>query len=244
MVSAVLSRSPERTALRLSVGPHDVLFGWGLASVISQPVELASVPVPRFGYLHFLFPGLLLLSMSTSTVIGARRSVRRRLGMKSMAIAAGALGRAGLGLLQIALLIVLSKVLFKLPLSAEAALWLTAISLAGILAFSGIGFALACSIELDSTLLKLVLVLQLPLVLLSDCVFLLGDLPHPLQKLGERLPTTYLVHMLRQVLLDGSGNLRGTLLAFAVAVAICIAGFALGLRLLDGRRRPALAPQA
>ena len=248
MVSAVLSREPGRPAVRLLVGPNDVLFGWGLCAAIAQPVELALAQVPRLAYLHFLFPGVLTFSMLTCSLLGMGRVIRRwrqRLRSSDLAssrrtsrnfIASQVLRQTVNGLFQVGLLVLSARLLFSLPLTLHGAAWLAGISIAGLLAFSGVGLAVACCIETDAAMFTVNQLIQLPLLLLSEAIFLLDDLPRPLRIAGELLPTTYLVRLLREVLLDGGAEVGGIATGCAVLAVLGLVGSMVGLKLLDWRK--------
>ncbi len=248
MVSAVLSREPGRPAVRLLVGPNDVLFGWGLASAIAQPVELALAQVPRFRYLHFLFPGVLTFSIVTSSLFGMGRVIRNwRQSLLSSDLVAPqrasrafvvsqALRQSLVVLVQVGLLVLCARLLFNLPLSLHGAAWLAAISVVGLLAFTGVGFAVACCIQTESTLVKVSVLIQLPLVLLSEAILLLDELPRPLRIAGELLPTTYLVRLFREVLLEGGTGTLGFAPGFAVLTALGLVSSVVSLKLLEWRK--------
>src|SRR5690606_29201551 len=74
MASAGLVTNPSGT--ELWVGPRERLFGDGLIRAVvplgdggSAP-KLVVQPVPRWGYVHYLFPGLLTFSVLLSGLFG------------------------------------------------------------------------------------------------------------------------------------------------------------------------------
>ena len=257
LVSAALSREPGRPALRLLVGARDVLFGWGLASALQEPVELAQLQVPRFIYLHFLFPGLLAFSMLTSGLLAMSHAVHGyrqgsglpRLGVMSRSplrfVASRTLSGVLLGLLQLGVLVLGARLLFELPLSVRGGIWLAGVAIVALPAFAGVGLALSSWLETETTTVQLIYAVQLPLILVSDAIFLLDDLPRPLRIAGELLPTTFLVRLLRQVLLEGEAEAAGLARGLVVLTTLGLLSFALGLRLLVRRsERPPPASAA
>lgn len=245
MASAVLAREPNLPALRLLVGPRDVLFGRGLLSVLreAKQVELEVVSVPRFGYVHFLFPGVLTFSILTSGLFGmgyAMVRYRQSLFLKKLAttplsrtsfVASQIVSRALLVLVQVALLSAGARLLFDLPLNLAGALWLTAVSILGLLTFMGAGFALSCWIRSESAMVDVISTINLPLVFLSELFFLLDELPRPLALAGELLPTTHMVRLLREVLLYGTEDVARLGPGLAALAGWTAATFLLSLKL-------------
>ena len=251
MVCAALSRESGRPALRAVVGGHDVLFGWGLVSVLPQPAELALVQSPRFGYLHFLLPGVLTFVMLGSSLFGMGRVVRSlRAGVAAAGLGTGwrallpplaarTLAQGSIGLAQIGVLVICARLFFGLPLGSRAAASLALVSAIGLLSFSGVSVALAACVDVDSALLKLAQLVQLPLLVLSEAILLLDELPRPLRLVGERLPTTYLVRVLREIVLDG-GEIELARYSFGLSLlgALGVVGFVGGSVLLKWRTDP------
>jgi len=247
MVSAVLSREPGRPAMRLTVGSHNVFFGWGLSAAIAQPVELALLQTSNLGYLHFVFPGLLTFSLLGFSLVGMGRIVREQRAAlllteladpqrtSSSSLVSRCVRQVLVSLLLTGLLILGARLLFKLPLNMHGAAWLAVLGLAGVLAFSGIGFVVACWVATESTLLKLSQVLLVPLLLLSEALFLLEELPRPLRVAGELLPTTYLVRLLREVVLDSGTDAKRLVLGASILIGLGLVGFLAGFKLLAWR---------
>src|SRR5690606_40152045 len=137
-------------------------FGDGLIRAVvplgdggSAP-KLVVQPVPRWGYVHYLFPGLLTFSVLLSGLFGmgyVMVSYRQSLFLKKLAttqlskssfVLAQIVSRSVLVLGQNALLLLLGYFAFELPLSLPAVGWLALISTLGLLTFMGLGFVLAC----------------------------------------------------------------------------------------------------
>ncbi len=217
LVPSVKGQEPARLYTR----ERGRLFGRALLSALPPalaPVLLETAPDSRFGYVHYLFSGLLAFSILVAGLLGmgsAMARYRQNQLLKKLAltplrrstfVAAQLLSRSGLGLLQIAALIAFARLLFGLPLSAAAVVWLLLVSLLGLLTFMGIGFLLAALLRSEGLLLEGVSALMTPLVLLSGMFFPLSELPRPLSLFGEALPSTQLVELLRAALLFAGGH--------------------------------------
>lgn len=213
VVNAVLVR--EQAGLVLLVGPRDELFGRGLAGALPEAPSLRVLPVPRWGYVHYLFPGLLTFSVLIGGLFGmgyVMARFRQNLFLKKLSVtplpkttfvAAQVLSRAALVLLQLVLLVIAARLFFDLPLSAVGALWLLLFTLLGLLTFMGAGFALACVIKTEALMVDVINAVTTPLVLLSEIFFSAAELPAPLPALASALPSTQMVRLIRAVILHG-----------------------------------------
>ena len=214
MASAVLLPAADG-AWVLRASRNERLLGQGLQTLLPQKVRLEIVQVPRWGYLHFLFPGLLSSGIVLSGLFGmgyAMVRYRQSLFLKKLAttplrrstfIAAQLLGRCLLVLLQVALLVLVGRLVFALPLSLRAVLEVTLLSLLGLLVFSGVGFALACAIKTEALMMDIITSVLLPFVLLSGIFFPVDSLPGPLALVSHFLPGAMLVDTTRAALLYG-----------------------------------------
>jgi ABC-type multidrug transport system permease subunit len=196
-------------ALRLQVGERRQLLALALKQILPSPLAVESLEIPRFGYVHHLLAGLLAFSILTTGLLGMGAAMARyrhsqllkKLALtplrRSTFVAAQLTSRTLLGLLQVAVLLLAARLLFALPISPATALGLLAVSGLGLLTFMGIGFLIAAAIRSEGLLLEVVSALMTPLVLLSEMFFPLSELPPPLRLLGESLPSTQLVRLLR-----------------------------------------------
>ncbi len=217
--------------LRLYTSERGRLFQRALLAVLAPVATLTAetIKAPHFGYVHYLFPGLLAFSILTAGLLGmgsAMARYRQNQLLKKLAltplrrstfVAAQLTARTLLGLLQVALLIVVQRVLFHLPVSPGTALWMLGVSGLGLLTFMGMGFLLAAVIRSEGLFIEMVSALMTPLVLLSEMFFPLSELPRPLQLLGEVLPSTLLVRLLR---LGVHGGLSGDAAAWLPGVLL------------------------
>ncbi|MSP63366.1 MAG: ABC transporter permease [Myxococcales bacterium] len=222
---------------RLLVGPRDNLFGRGLVTLLPGPPRLEIVPLHRWGYVHFIFPGMLAITVIAGGLFGmgyAMARYRNNQFLKKLAttplsrstfVAAQIGSRAALVLLQVALLGIAGRFLFDLPLGPVGAAWLALLTLLGLLCFLGVGFALACFVRDESNLLDLINVLIMPLVFLSEIFFPVDALPAPLALFARALPSTELVRLTRAVLLYGETSPAALLPGLAILCAWTLATF-------------------
>ncbi|WP_437581397.1 ABC transporter permease [Sorangium sp. So ce887] len=233
---------------RVIVGPRDRLFGRGIAASPGVRAELAVVELPRWGYVHYLFPGILTFSVMLAGLFATGYTMvlyRQNRFLKKLAttpmpkavfVGAQIAARSVLVLGQIALVAAAGALLFDVPFTAVSALWVALVSLLGLLAFMGVGFVLACVLRTEDLVVDIVSAVNLPLVFLSEIFFPLDALPRPLAALGAILPSTHMVQLTREILLFGAtdpGQLAG---GIAVLAGWTVATFALSLRLFRWHR--------
>ncbi len=238
-ISGVLVVSPTE----LVVGPRDELFGRGLQSVLPDGARLRIEPVPRWGYVHYLFPGLITITIIASGLIGMGYSMvryRSNQFLKKLAttplsrttfIAAQLGSRTALVFAQIALMVIAGWLVFDLPLTVAGAAWMAALSLLGLFTFMGAGFILACAIKNEANMLDLINVLMMPIVFFSEIFFSVDALPAPLAKFAALLPSTQLVRMYRSVLLYGETAPSQLWLGVAILVAWTVVTFLVSVNL-------------
>ena len=235
---AVLVRGSE-SALRLTVGTKDELWGRGLASLLPD-ARLELVKLSRFGYVQYLFPGLLCTSVMFAGLFGmgyAMARYRRNAFLKKLSttplarstfVLAQILGRGSLVAVQASLLLVVAIVGFGLRPTLGGALSAALVCAVGLFVFSGIGFALASLIETEAVVSDLINGVTLPFTLFSGVFFPLDSLPKALVQVCELLPSTLMVDAVRSTLLYGAGfravagNLCGLLLWGAATFGISV----------------------
>jgi len=235
---AVLVQGAEG-ALWVAVGSKDELWGRGLAGLLPR-ARLELVKLNRFGYLHYLFPGLLCSSVMFAGLFGmgyAMARYRRNAFLKKLSttplargtfVLAQVLGRGSLVTVQAALLLVVAIAGFGLRPTLGGALSAALVCALGLFVFSGIGFALASLIETEAVVSDLISGLTLPFTLFSGVFFPLDSLPKALVEVCELLPSTLMVDAVRSTLLYGAGfravagNLCGLLLWGAATFGISV----------------------
>jgi ABC-2 type transport system permease protein len=215
MASAVWLEGTGGAPARLLVGPRDRLFARGVVAVLPEAPKVEIIDVPRWGYVHYLFPGILTFSIMISGLFAMGYTMvlyRQNRFLKKLAttplpkltfVAAQIVGRGALILLQAVILVAVAVVAFGLPTSIAALAWLSVVTLLGLLTFMGVGFALACLVRTEDIVVDIINAINIPLVLLSEIFFPLDALPRPLAVVGGMLPSTVMVRLVREVLLYG-----------------------------------------
>ncbi|MDI3288277.1 ABC transporter permease [Polyangium sp. 15x6] len=238
MASAVLSAAPDGEGVILRVGTRDRIFGGGLAAALPARARLDVVEGPAWGYVHYLFPGILAFSVLASGLFGMGYPMalfRQNLFLKKLAttplpkgtfIAANVAARSSIVLVQVVLLIGTARLFFDLPLTLVSFGWLLVISMLGVITFLGAGFALATAIDNAELLVDVISAINMPIVFLSEMFFPLESLPRLLSTVGALLPSTEMVRLSRAVLLYGVtdvSNLAGGLGMMALWAAATFA---------------------
>ena len=215
MASAVLMATPDGEGVTLRVGTRDRIFGGGLVSALTARPRLEVVEGPAWGYVHYLFPGILAFSVLAAGLFGMGYPMalfRQNLFLKKLAttplrkgtfIAANVAARSSIVLVQVVLLVGAARLFFDLPVGLVAFGWLLVISMLGVIAFLGAGFALAAAIDNAELLVDVISAINMPIVFLSEMFFPLESLPRLLATVGAWLPSTEMVRLSRAVLLYG-----------------------------------------
>lgn len=200
-----LARLETDRALQVAAGRHDVL--WLRDALITEPGSR---------YIDFLIPGLLGLNiMGTGMwgigfgIVRARQGkLLRRFRASPMRrfdfLMAQALARLVFLVLEVVTVLAFGALAFDVPLRGSVVL-LSAIVLAGALAFSGLGLLVASrtqTIEGVSGLMNFVMV---PMWIFSGVFFSWSHFPDAIHPFIRLLPLTALNDGLRAVLLDGAG---------------------------------------
>lgn len=241
MTSAVLLASPDGSDVTLRIGERDQIFGSGLTTILPARARVETITAPRFGYVHYLFPGILTFSVLTAGLFGMGYPMvlfRQSLFLKKLAttplpkhtfIAANVTTRAILVLLQVVLLLLIAHGAFGMPLSMASFLWVIAISLLGVFVFLGAGFAIAAKIKNPELLVDIISAVNFPMIFFSEIFFPLDGLPKPLAMFGSILPSTEMVRLARSVLLYGVQDVAYLAGGLGILGGWAIAMFAISL---------------
>jgi len=108
------------------------------------------------------------------------------------------------GYVQAAVVIVLGRIVFDVPIRGSL-LFLSTVSLAFILASLGLGLLISTAARTQTQAMQMGLLYLLPNILLSGFMFPREAMPRAAQWIGDALPLTYYLRVLRGVLLRGSG---------------------------------------
>ncbi|MBJ6765517.1 ABC transporter permease [Myxococcaceae bacterium JPH2] len=234
-VAMVLVPGP---ALELRVDPSRpegrsarLLVESALAPPSADRKRLRATPVSEPGsrYVDFLIPGLLGLSlMSTSVwtmalplVIMRGNKLLKRLGATPMRrghfFAAFALARGVFALLEMVFFCAFARLAYGVPM-VGGYLAFAGVVLLGATCFGGLGLLAASRIDSDESANGVFNVVTLPMVFLSGVFFPLERLPGWARPLIEALPLTPLNEALRGIMLEGAG-----MTALAVPLAVLLA---------------------
>jgi len=210
-VNAVIVFGEGRPSI--TVGTSDELFGFGIQTILpeSSPVEV--LDRSRWGYVHYLFPGLLtwtiiidgLFGMGYSMVHYRRNRFLKKLSLtplpKFTFVGAQIVSRSILAFLQMVLMVVVASLIFELPMTLPAVAWLACLTLLGLMVFMGLGFTLACAIKTEVNMLDTVNAVTVVIILVSEIFFSADELPDLISKFSSALPSTQLVRLIRSIVL-------------------------------------------
>ena len=216
------------------------LLASGAGGSVGPLVALKDLPGRSLGYIDFLVPGILgltlmqlgLFSVSFGFVQLKRTGALRRLFATPTSpayfLAAQVTSRLIIGLTQVLVLLGLG-LWFGLHLVGSIFL-LLAISLLGSIIFLAIGFSIAGWAKNEDQAAPLANLVSLPMTFLSGVFFSRDAMPAFLRTITDYLPLTYLNHALRSVTNDGVGvgAISGDLLGMAVWAVIA---FVIAVRL-------------
>jgi ABC-2 type transport system permease protein len=138
----------------------------------------------------------------------------------------------GIGAVQVTVILVFAKLLFDVPFVGSVFLLLSALA-SYIVALVLLGYAFSTLARTQMQAMQLTFFFFLPSILLSGFMFPFSGMPRWAQIVGEALPLTHFLRIVRGIMLKGSAfsDLHGEFLALALFVS----GFA-GLALLRFRR--------
>ena len=200
---------------RVVSGPRDALIARGVAQLLGEGARVETIDVPRWGYVHYLFPGLLTFSVLLAGLFGmgyAMVRYRANLLLKKLAttplskstfVGAQLAARTVLVLVQLAAMVAVGRVVFEVPIALTSAMWLVLVTVLGLFAFMGAGFALACAIKTETLIVDVINAVSVPLVFFSEIFFPLSELPSWLGAVCSMLPSTAMVRLTREVILFG-----------------------------------------
>jgi ABC-2 type transport system permease protein len=214
-----------------------VLFGVGMKSLMSP-----AMPGSGNTYITFMVPGIVALSALGGAVGGGSVWLTERLrGVVKEYLAApiprlsilmgNALSTMTKSLFQ-AVIILVVGILMGAKLSSNPLGWLGGLVLvAGYgLGFSGVALATASSTDNPGAYHSMIMLLNLPLLFLSNALYPLESLP-TWMRIGALInPTSYVIDGVRQMMLkDGAALAGGEVLSLGLCFAVVTAFAALGM---------------
>ncbi|HEY8072606.1 MAG TPA: ABC transporter permease, partial [Labilithrix sp.] len=231
-------------APRVVVGSRDLIFGRGLVAVLDIPdAKLEAVDLAETGYVTFLVPGMLAQGVVIAGLWGMGHAMvryRQSRFLRKLAttplhrwqfVLAQVIARVVLVMLQLVVLLVVARVFFDVPLSPSSVAWVLVSGAAGLVAFMGVGFILACVIEAEDLVIDLINLVSVPIALLSEIFFTNDSLPRALGLFAAVLPSTQMVRIMRAVLLHGETATSGTVATgLAILAAWAIVSFTIAVR--------------
>jgi drug efflux transport system permease protein len=205
-------------------------------ALIRAPVDVRVRPWynPALKSSTYIVPGLVGLLLSiTLIVITSMAIVRERERGTLEQLVVTPIGKTSLmlgkivpfalvGYVQMTVILVLGKLLFGIPLNGSLVL-LYVLSAAFIVANLGLGLFVSTIAQTQAQAMQLSFMFMLPNILLSGYMFPREAMPVPAQWIGNLLPLTYYLTILRAILLRGAGFTRMwqealVLVVFAAAV--------------------------
>jgi ABC-2 type transport system permease protein len=211
-----------------------VLFGVGMGSLLGP-----SMPGGKNFYITFMLPGIIALTASGGAIAGGSTWLNERLqGIVKEYLAApiprfsilmgNALSTVSKGLIQ-SLVILIVGLIVGANLTSNPLGWLGGLVLVSgfTLGFAGIALAMASSTDNPGAYHSMIMLLNLPLLFLSNALYPLASMP-AWMRIGALInPTTYVVTGLRYMLLENGVELAKVdnipLWLCFVAIAIFIA---------------------
>jgi len=185
---------------------------------VSGAIDIRVRPLynPALRSAVYIVPGIIgvLLSM-TMVVIASIAIVRERERGTLEQLVVTPIGKTSLmlgkivpfllvGFVQISIILLLGRLLFHVPVRGSVAL-LYAVALPFIMASLAIGLFLSTLVKTQAQAMQMGFLFLLPNILLSGFMFPREAMPPVAQWIGAALPLTYFLHVLRDILLRGTG---------------------------------------
>jgi ABC-2 type transport system permease protein len=229
--STAQAQQAQIGALLLNQAASQAMFGQAGGGT-TPPVRVEQVNARDLGYIDFLVPGVLGLTIMNLGLFGVafgfvqlkRTGTLRRLFATPTPpgyfLAAQVASRLVLGMIQVLILLGIG-LLFGLHLIGSVALVLL-VALLGAVIFLAMGFAIAGWAKNEDQAAPVANLVSLPMLFLSGTFFSRDAMPDVLASITSYLPLTYLNDALRRIANDGAGlgDLGGDLLGMAIWAAI------------------------
>ena len=200
----------------------------------------ASVDSASLGYVEFLMPGVLAISLMISTVFGLatvlvtwrQRGVLRRLKLTPMPLpeflASRILASLVIAVVQVVVLVAFGAIAFGIHVSATA--WAAVpVALAGALCFLAIGMTVGSLVATAETADAVTNVITNPMMFLSGTFFPVAAMPGVLKSIAKVLPLYYLANGLRDTIVRGQ-SLGHVWIDILILLGVATALFAVSVR--------------
>ncbi len=134
----------------------------------------------------------------------------------------------GIGLLQLALILAIGRILFAVPIVGSI-LDLYIAALFYIAANLGLGLFVSTAVRTQFQAMQMTVFLIMPSILLSGFMFPFDGMPKFAQYIGEALPVTHFIRLTRGIMLRGASpaELQGELAFLAIFTAVAMTAAAL-----------------
>ena len=164
--------------------------------------------------IDYLVPGILAMSLMqlglfavAPLVVDRENRVLKRLGAtplkRSTMIASTVVFNLIVAMMQAAIIIILARVVFHVPMMGNW-LYLIGFIVLGTLTFLSMGYMLSSFAKNQQTLMPLIMAVQFPMMFLSGIFFPLEMIPGFMRPIMDAMPLTYLGDSLRQIMVESS----------------------------------------
>jgi ABC-2 type transport system permease protein len=136
----------------------------------------------------------------------------------------------GVGAIQVAIVLIVSTLLFRIPFTGSFAAFLIAVTIF-ILANLMLGYLISTAARTQMQAMQMTFFLFMPSILLSGFMFPFSAMPGWAQAIGECLPITHFLRIIREIVLKGAAlpdiasNLWPLLLILLVLAALALLRF-------------------
>lgn len=193
-------------------------MGYGQATRPQTAIELRIRPWynPNLRTPNFIIPGLVAIIVSMTCVMFASGSIvkEKERGTLDQVMVTPVrpfelfLGKVipviGMAYAQMTVLLVLARVLFDVPIAGNIPL-LYASAFLFILAMLGIGIRISTAAQNQAQSSQMSFMMFLPMVFLSDYIFPLNGMPLAFRVIGELIPVTHFIRIMRAIVMRGVG---------------------------------------
>jgi ABC-2 type transport system permease protein len=164
--------------------------------------------------IDYLVPGILAMSLMqlglfavAPLVVDRENRVLKRLGAtplkRSTMIASTVVFNLIVAMMQAAIIIILARVVFHVPMMGNW-FYLIGFIILGTLTFLSMGYMLSAFAKNQQTLMPLIMAVQFPMMFLSGIFFPLEMMPGFMHPIMDAMPLTYLADSLRQIMVQSS----------------------------------------
>jgi len=222
-ILVMIDGSDSSVATQALAAANGVVLSQGIRDLIEatgQRLLLDARPVMMFNpdmrSANLLIPGLIAILLTFSgTILSAFAIVKERergtleqlmvTPVSPLAVIVGKLlPYLGLAYIQLVIIILLMRFLFRVPIHGSVPL-LMGLAPVYLLALLSVGLIASSRAKTQMEAMQRAMAVMLPSVLLSGYVFPLSSLPAPLKVISHVLPATYFIKISRAIVIRGAG---------------------------------------